>query len=152
MISNIISTRQIPETRFQSQFPFKVKIVSKTVHVFVLEKTDAGKNGARRNQGEGMAGQKQNWAGSIWSEQRQQTGAQQAAEEPTATQKMWHGWWRITSSKKGGRLVTLNQHIHHLTTQLTAFFGQNTIMRFNRLYPSSTPHPKKRSIIDAWRT
>lgn len=31
--------------------------------------------------------------------ERQQTGKQQAAEEPTATQKMWHGWWRVTSSR-----------------------------------------------------
>lgn len=58
---------------------------------------------------------KQDRAGSIWSEQRQQTGEQQAAEEPTATQKMWHGWWRITSSKKGGRLIKANPHIHYLT-------------------------------------
>lgn len=42
-------------------------------------------------------------AGSIWFQQRQQTGKQQAAEEPTATQKMWHGWWRITSSQEKRR-------------------------------------------------
>lgn len=36
---------------------------------------------------------KQNHTGSIWSQQ-------QAAAEPTATRKMWHGPWRITSSRK----------------------------------------------------
>lgn len=46
---------------------------------------------------------------------KQQTGEQQAVKEPTATQKMWHGRWRITSSrkKKGGRLITVL--IHYLT-------------------------------------
>lgn len=57
--------------------------------------------------------------------------------------------------KKGGRLVTLNQHTHRLTTQLTAFAAKTQLCA-SIVYtpPPPIPHPPPKkipSIIDASR-
>lgn len=87
---------------------------------------------------ERAARQTEDGAGSIWCERQQQTGEQQAAQEPTATPKMWHGCWRITSSaRKGGRLVTVNHHIHH-----------NAFYRFIPPQTNAIPAPSLTLIFD----